>query len=105
MHTWLFRHAVGETKDLAAQAVELGLKEIGFSEHNPMVRDDWDDWHMLQADFDLYIEKVQEARRAFPQLTIKIALEVDFIPGQEDWIRALAARHQWDYLIGAVHYV
>jgi histidinol-phosphatase (PHP family) len=23
----------------------------------------------------------------------------------EDWIRELAARHPWDYLIGAVHYV
>jgi histidinol-phosphatase (PHP family) len=105
MHTWLCRHAVGEPKDLAAQALKLGFKEIGFSEHNPMIRDDWDDWHMLQADFDVYINKVQEARHAFPQLTIKIALEVDYIPGQEDWIRQLAARHPWDYLIGAVHYV
>ena len=36
---------------------------------------------------------------------VKLALEVDFIPGQEEWIRGLAARHPWDYLIGAVHYV
>jgi histidinol-phosphatase (PHP family) len=105
MHTPLCRHATGEPIELAAQAVKLGLKEIGFSEHNPMIRDDWDEWHMLQRDFDTYIENVQKARRAFPQLTIKIAMEVDFIPGQEDWIRALTARQPWDYLIGAVHYV
>jgi len=105
MHTPLCRHATGEPTELAAQAVRIGLKEIGFSEHNPMIRDDWDDWHMLQGDLDQYVEKVCQARRDHPQLSIKLAMEVDFIPGQEDWIRHLAARHPWDYLIGAVHYV
>jgi histidinol-phosphatase (PHP family) len=38
-------------------------------------------------------------------LTIKLALEVDFLPGHQDWIRDLAARHPWDYFIGSVHYV
>ena len=105
MHTRLCRHAVGDATDLAAHAVKLGFSEIGFSEHNPMPRDDWDDWHMLQADLDAYVEQVQKARRDHPGLIIKMALEMDFIPGMEDWIRQLAARHPWDYLIGAVHYV
>jgi histidinol-phosphatase (PHP family) len=105
MHTHLCRHAVGTATELAAQAVKLGFTEIGFSEHNPMPRDDWDDWHPFQKDFDAYIEQVEQARRDHPQLQIKLALEVDYIPGHEDWIRHLAARAPWDYLIGAVHYV
>ena len=105
MHTPLCRHAVGEPTALAAEAVRLGLPEIGFSEHNPMPRDDWDDWHMLQADFEVYLEKVEKARRDYPNLAIKVALEMDYLPSQEDWIRDLAARYSWDYLIGAVHYV
>jgi len=105
MHTPLCRHATGEPTELAAHALKIGLTEIGFSEHNPMPRDDWDDWHMYQADLDHYVEKVQKARRDHPTLTIRLAMEVDFIPGQEGWIRDLAARHPWDYLIGGVHYV
>jgi histidinol-phosphatase (PHP family) len=105
MHTFLCRHAVGSASDVAAKAVERGLREIGFSEHNPMVRDDFDEWHMLQSDLGNYVEQVSKARRDFPQLTIRMALEVDFIPGHEEWIRDLAARHPWDYLIGSVHYV
>jgi histidinol-phosphatase (PHP family) len=105
MHTPLCRHATGEPTELAAHALKIGLTEIGFSEHNPMPRDDWDDWHMYQADLDNYVEKVQKARRDHPTLTIRLAMEVDFIPGQEGWIRDLAARHPWDYLIGGVHYV
>jgi histidinol-phosphatase (PHP family) len=48
---------------------------------------------------------VERVRQQFPQLSIKLALEVDYLPGQEDWIRTLASRHPWDYFIGSVHYV
>ena len=105
MHTPLCHHAVGEPTALAAQAVKLGFSEIGFSDHNPMPRDDWDDWRMSRADLDGYVVKVEQARRDHPNLTIKLALEMDFIPGQEAWVRELLARHPWDYIIGAVHYV
>jgi histidinol-phosphatase (PHP family) len=105
MHTPLCHHAVGEPVAYAARAAELGLDEIGFSEHSPMPRDDFDKWHMYLGRLDDYVANVEAARRAFPQLKIKLALEVDFIPGHEDWIRSLAKRHEWDYLIGSVHYV
>jgi len=105
MHTPLCRHATGDPTELAAHALRVGLTEIGFSEHAPMPRDDWDDWHLLSAEVDTYIEKVQRARSDYPQLTIKLGLEVDYLPGHEDWIRQLAARHPWDYFIGSVHYI
>jgi len=105
MHTPLCNHAVGEPTELAAHAVKIGLTEIGFSDHNPMKRDDFDDWHMKASELDEYVEKVNKARRDHPNLVIKLAMEVDYLPGYEDWIRDLAARHPWDYLIGAVHYV
>ena len=104
-HTPLCRHATGEPVELAAQAVRVGLAEMGFSDHNPMPKDDFDDWRMKASDLDTYVDKVETARRAFPQLSIKLALEVDYLPGYEDWVRELAARHPWDYLIGSVHYV
>jgi histidinol-phosphatase (PHP family) len=105
MHTPLCHHATGEPTEYAARALEVGLTEIGFSEHSPMPRDDFDDWRMLLGDLDSYIEKVGKARMDHPRLTIKLALEVDYIPGHEEWIRDLAARHPWDYFIGSVHYV
>src|SRR5215831_9013281 len=105
MHTPLCRHAVGEPVDLAEHATSIGLKEIGFSDHNPMPRDGFDEWRMNASELGDYVGKVQAARRKFPTLVIKLALEVDFIPGYEDWIRDLAGRYPWDYFIGAVHYV
>jgi len=105
MHTPLCHHAVGEPTEYAAQALRLGLEEIGFSDHSPMARDDFDDWRMRLSDLDSYVDKVWQARKAHPQLRIKLALEVDYIPGHESWIRQLAERHPWDYFIGSVHYV
>jgi histidinol-phosphatase (PHP family) len=105
MHTPLCQHAVSEPVDYARQAVALGLTEIGFSDHSPMPRDDFDNWRMRNGQLDEYVAKVRLAQKTFPQLTIRLALEVDFLPGHENWIRELAARHPWDYFIGSVHYV
>lgn len=105
MHTPLCRHAVGEPVEYARHAVEVGLTEIGFSDHSPMLQDDFDNWRMRNDQLDEYVAKVRLAQKEFPQLTIRLALEVDYMPGQEGWIRDLAARHPWDYFIGSVHYV
>jgi histidinol-phosphatase (PHP family) len=105
LHTPLCRHASGSPRDYAEQAVSIGLTEIGFSDHAPMPRDDFDDWRMRQDQLGTYVESVRAAQRDFPQLTIRLALEVDDLGGQEDWIRELAARQPWDYLIGSVHYI
>jgi histidinol-phosphatase (PHP family) len=105
MHTPLCRHATGEPVEYAKRAVAVGLTEIGFSDHSPMRQDDFDNWRMNQDQLGEYVEKVRKAQRDFPQLTIRLALEVDYLPGHEEWIRELAARHPWDYFIGSVHYV
>lgn len=105
MHTPLCLHATGEPVELAAHALEAGLEEIGFSDHNPMPQDGFDDWRMKASELDAYVAKVEQARRAYPQLVIKLAMEVDYIPGYEAWVRDLAKRHPWDYFIGSVHYV
>jgi len=105
LHTPLCRHATGAPGEYAARAVALGMTEIGFSDHSPMPHDDFDDWRMRFDQLDGYVDLVSQVRRDFPALTIRLALEVDYLPGCEDWIRELAARHPWDYFIGSVHYV
>ena len=92
MHTPLCRHATGEPTEYAARAVELGLPEIGFSDHNPMPVDDYDDWRMFLDQLDTYVESVERARREHPQLSIRLALEVDYVLGCEEWVRDLAGR-------------
>jgi histidinol-phosphatase (PHP family) len=69
----------------------VGLTEIGFSDHSPMRQDNFDLWRMNRVRLAEYIAKVRQAQKDFPRLTIKLALEGDYLPGQEEWIRELAA--------------
>jgi histidinol-phosphatase (PHP family) len=105
MHTPLCRHATGAPTEYAAAALAAGLDEIGFSDHSPMRRDDFDNWRMRLDQLGEYVENVRQAQRDHPALQIRLALEVDYLPGHEEWIRDLAARYPWDYFIGSVHYV
>ncbi|MBI1175823.1 histidinol-phosphatase HisJ family protein [bacterium] len=105
MHTPLCRHAVGEPVDYARRAREVGIREIGFSDHSPMARDNFDNWRMQDRQLTDYIARVEHARREVPEVNILIGLEVDYIPGHEEWIQQLSERHSWDYFIGSVHYI
>jgi histidinol-phosphatase (PHP family) len=105
LHTRLCRHATGEPAEYAAQAVRIGLTEVGFADHAPMPADDFDDWRMRADQLDQYVAQVRRAQAAYPKLAIRLALEIDYLPGYEAWIRELAGRYPWDYLIGSVHYV
>jgi histidinol-phosphatase (PHP family) len=104
VHTPLCRHASGWPSEMAARALELGFTELGLSDHNPMP-EPFDDWRMDLSELPKYLEAVQQAREQFPQLTIRLGLECDYLPGREDWIEKLATLADWDYLIGSVHYL
>lgn len=104
LHTPLCHHANGWPVDHARRAVELGLPEIGISDHSPMPGY-FDDWRMLEGDLPHYFGAVAEARHTFPALPIRLGLEVDWLEGGEAWIDTLTGRAPWDYLIGSVHYL
>ena len=105
IHTHFCDHGFGEPEEYAARAVNQRLDEIGFSEHCPMFENDFDHWHMRFDQLGEYVQRIQKAQQDYPNLSIKLSLEVDYIPGCEDWVRNLAKQHAWDYFIGSVHYV
>lgn len=104
VHTPLCHHAEGEPREYVQHAINQGLQEIGFSDHNPMPTQ-FDDWRMAPEDFSTYIAMIDSVRQEFPHFPIRLGMECDFIPGYENHIRDLAARVPFDYLIGSVHYI
>lgn len=104
VHTPLCRHAEGWPTEYAARAVELGLEELGFADHNPMP-ELFDDWRMLREDLPRYFEAVEEARSQFPQLPIRLGLEMDFLDDASPWWEQLRGMADWDFWIGSVHYL
>ncbi len=105
-HTPLCRHAEGDPAGFVEAAVAAGLSEYGISDHAPARPEPFDDWRMLEADLPAYFDWIARARRhAAGRLPVRAGMECDWLPGCERWIDDLAARYDWDYLIGSVHYL
>lgn len=105
-HTKLCGHAEGSTIDYVNAAHACGLEEMGFACHSPMSAS-FDDWRMKREDLPTYLEMVERARihGACLGVTVRLGLEVDYLPGHENWIEELSTFADWDYLIGSVHYL
>ncbi len=87
-----------------AAAAAAGVEEIGVSEHVYRFRQALDLWrHPLwesngQDDLDAYCEFVRET-------PLRLGIECDFIPGAEERTAELLTAHEFDYVVGSVHFV
>jgi histidinol-phosphatase (PHP family) len=91
------------------RAGELGIEEIGFSEHVYRFREALDIWRhpfweeCAGDDLDSYCGFVQEMKQAGHP--VKLGLELDFVRGQEERLAELASGRPFDYVIGSVHFI
>jgi histidinol-phosphatase (PHP family) len=87
-----------------AAASERGIEELGVAEHvhrfsralavwqHPF----WRRWAV--DDLDEYVEFVRTAG-------LRLGIEADYVIGREDRMAALLDEHQWDYVVGSVHFI
>jgi histidinol-phosphatase (PHP family) len=109
-HTPLCLHAEGTPEQYIDAAIAAGLSEYGISCHAPLQKPDgsepYDDWRMTSSQIPEYIEWINAAKDyAGNKITIRSGLECDWLPGCESWTQHLRSLHDWDYLIGSVHYL
>lgn len=106
VHTPLCKHANGPLERYIEHAIELGLREIGFSDHCPLPNGLGAAERMAEDELDLYVNTVLSMRQYYvDRIEVKLGLEIDYVEGQEDYCRQLIEKHPWDYLIGGVHYL
>jgi histidinol-phosphatase (PHP family) len=110
VHTARCGHASGAMERYVEHAIESGLTELGFSDHLfmywlPEERRD-PELTMAEWEHDFYIEDVERCRRRYSlDITIRLATEVDYIPGHEHALENILRRYDWDYVIGSVHFI
>jgi histidinol-phosphatase (PHP family) len=105
IHTHLCGHARGAPGEYLARAVELGLSEIGFADHMPLLRIRDEQLTMEPEELPHYLDLISELRDSVDDLTIRLGIEMDYIPGQMDEIWEAAAGIEFDYVYGSVHYI
>jgi histidinol-phosphatase (PHP family) len=106
MHTPLCGHAKGPMEACVERAIELGLREIGFACHNPLPEHMADDVRMSESELDYYVQRVTDLQFQYRgKINVLLGMEMDYIEGQENYLKTQATAYPWDYLIGSVHYL
>jgi len=106
-HNKLCKHADGGIEEYIRHGLEIGLKEIGCSDHSPMP-DNYDEkYRMTMEQFQRqYKPEVLALREKYKgKILVKFGLEGDFYPGTEAWVQEFNESQPFDYLIGSVHYL
>jgi histidinol-phosphatase (PHP family) len=86
-------------------AAERGIAELGVSEHVHRFSAALDVWQHpfwrenATDDLDAYVSFVRE------ETDLRLGIEADFIAGREDRMATLLDAHEWDYVIGSVHFL
>jgi len=104
IHTRLCNHAEGEMEEYIERAIALGLTEIGFSDHMPVMPEP----HLCMSfdDLPVYVSRVLELRDRYKDnITIKLGGEMDIVHERLDEIRDIIAQYPFDYIIGSLHYL
>ena len=106
MHTPLCGHAIGQPEEYVRQGIKVGLKEMGFSDHAPMVHERMPGVTMDLDELPTYQRMIEEVRAKYAKkMAIKVALEADFIAGFEAKTKSIIAGYPYDYIIGSVHFI
>ena len=105
MHTPLCGHAVGEPSEYVEQALKVGLSEIGFSDHAPLVSHEDARYTMNFSQLPLYHEMIRQVQGRYKDFTIKLGIEADFIPGFEKKTKEILSGTPYDFVIGSVHFI
>jgi histidinol-phosphatase (PHP family) len=86
-------------------ASERGIAELGVSEHVYRFREALEVWQhpfwraYAQDDLEGYCRFVRE------ETDLRLGIEADFVPGAEDRMASLLESHDFDYVVGSVHFL
>ncbi len=105
MHTPLCGHAVGEPWEYVERAMKVGLEEIGFSDHAPLVSHEDARYTMNFSQIGFYHQMIEDVQKKYSKFIIKLGLEADFIPGYERKTKAILDAYPYDFVIGSVHFI
>ncbi|MFA5060187.1 MAG: histidinol-phosphatase HisJ [Candidatus Omnitrophota bacterium] len=106
MHTPLCGHAVGLPSQYVEHAIKIGLKEMGFSDHAPLVSHLDPKITMNMEQLPLYLEMIEDVKKRYAKkIKIKVGIEADFLPGYESKTKAILNSYPFDYVYGSVHFI
>lgn len=103
-HTFYSKHATGTVDELVRASIAVGVTVLTITDHAPFPVDR--DNRLLESELEQYFADIDSARQTYRgQITILRGLELDYMPGTDNFNRELLTRYPMDFVIGSIHYV
>lgn len=103
-HTKRCLHAAGTEEDYVQAALNAGISILGFADHAPFPDYDFG-MRMPYSELEPYFAAVDRVTREFAsRITIKKSLEIEYLPGYEDYYDLLLNKYRTDYLLLGEHF-
>ncbi len=107
-HTWRCRHADGTEREYVENAIEAGLKILGFSDHTPQVypKGFVCPVKMLPEELEGYVDTILELKREYKgEIDILLGLEVEYLYTLWEPLLRLLEPYPIEYMILGQHYL
>jgi histidinol-phosphatase (PHP family) len=102
VHTTQSADCITPINDSCEAAIRAGITEIAFTDH---IEHEPADMSYGFFDYTTYMRDLEVARDRYgDRLTILAGAEVDFNTGIASEVEVFLGRHQFDFVIGSVHY-
>lgn len=110
VHTARCGHAGGTMRAYVEAALARGLHEVAFTDHVPLYflpgEDPDPGLAMTRAELPEYVGEVLALREEFAgRIDVLLGLEADYAEGHEAALGEILAAHDWDVVLGSVHWV
>jgi len=103
LHT-RYSDGLNDSHEYIEEAIRLGLKSIGFSDHAPVPLKY--DWAMKKEDLPRYFDELNYMRKVYGnKINIYIGLELDYLEGLDVKKYIDFDQLNLDFVIGTVHYL
>lgn len=110
-HTKYCGHAKGDVKDYVLEAYNLGMKELGMSDHAPIpynhgmteaeYQENYCYENMDMATFDKYLKDIDDINGKY-DIKLYKACEAEYLYNNDDFYKEL--RNKLDYMILGIHF-
>ena len=107
-HTWRCRHAEGLEREYIENAIEGGMKVLGFSEHTPypFPKGYIHTYRMDVSQLEEYVAAIEDLKEEYRNdISIKLGLEVEYYPAYFDALIRLTDQYPFDYFILGQHFL
>jgi len=108
LHTSLCGHAFGKIEDYLEKAVQMGIQEVGFSDHLPLYflppGHTIPGYAMEEKELPVYVDTIKSYARN-SSVRVKLGIEADYVPGYEEKLTSLLLPYPFDYVTGSVHFI